>query len=474
MPVGDTAAAVTGTLDFLDNAVDSMTGTIMLKAEFANKDSRLWPGGLVRVQLALSVDKNALVVPSGAVVTGQQGSYVYVVHSDTAHMRPVTLQRQSDSIAVLTAGVKPGEQVVIDGQLRLTDGARVQVQKQASGAEGRCDMNISEPFIQRPVMTTLVMAGILVFGVVAYRSLPVSDLPAGRLPHHLGQRDPAGREPRDDGVVGGDAAGEAVLDHRRPRGDDLHQLPGQHLRSRCSSRSTATSTRPRRTCRRRSPRRIAPAAAGHPAADLPEGGPVARRRSSYYALHLGDAAAVAARRVRRDQIGAAALDGRGRGAGAGVRLAEVRRADPARSPGAGGAADRHRRGERRDRATATSTCRPASSGAPTRPTRCRPTGSCRTPRSSGRWSWPSATARPVRLRGPRPGARQRAGHQGGRAGTTATRGIVLAIQRQPGTNTVEVADARAEDDGASCRPQLPAVGRGRPRSTTARRRSASR
>jgi len=129
MPVGDTAAAVTGTLDFLDNAVDSMTGTITLKAEFANKDSRLWPGGLVRVQLALSVDKNAIVVPSGAVVTGQKGSYVYVVHSDTAHMRPVTLQRQSDSIAVLTAGVKPGEQVVVDGQLRLTDGARVHVQQ---------------------------------------------------------------------------------------------------------------------------------------------------------------------------------------------------------------------------------------------------------------------------------------------------------------------------------------------------------
>ncbi len=129
IPVGDTASAVTGTLDFLDNAVDSLTGTIALKAEFANKDSRLWPGALVRVQLDLSVDKAAIVVPSSAVVTGQQGSYVYVVHADTAHMRPVTLRRQSDSIAVLTEGVKPGEQVVVDGQLRLTDGARVQVQK---------------------------------------------------------------------------------------------------------------------------------------------------------------------------------------------------------------------------------------------------------------------------------------------------------------------------------------------------------
>ncbi len=127
IPVGDTASAVTGTLDFLDNAVDSLTGTIALKAQFANRDSRLWPGALVRVQLDLSVDRGALVVPSNAVVTGQQGSYVYVVDSGVAHIRTVTLQRQSDSIAVLTGGVKPGEQVVIDGQLRLTDGAAVQV-----------------------------------------------------------------------------------------------------------------------------------------------------------------------------------------------------------------------------------------------------------------------------------------------------------------------------------------------------------
>ena len=129
IPVGDTASAVTGTLDFLDNAVDSMTGTIALKAAFANQDGRLWPGALVRVQLDLSVDKAAIVLPSSAVVTGQRGSYVYVVDSGTAHMRPVTLLRQTDSIAVLTAGVSAGEQVVVDGQLRLTDGARVQVQK---------------------------------------------------------------------------------------------------------------------------------------------------------------------------------------------------------------------------------------------------------------------------------------------------------------------------------------------------------
>ena len=172
IPVGDTASAVTGTLDFLDNAVDSLTGTITLKAEFANKDSRLWPGGLVRVQLDLSVDKAAIVVPSSAVVTGQQGSYVYVVDRGTAHMRPVTLRRQSDSIAVLTGG----------GECGRTSGCRRPAAphrwRQGAGAEvRRCLMNLSEPFIKRPVMTTLVMSGILVFGLVAYRSLPVSDLP---------------------------------------------------------------------------------------------------------------------------------------------------------------------------------------------------------------------------------------------------------------------------------------------------------
>ena len=75
------------------------------------------------------MDKDAIVLPSSAVVTGQQGSYVYVVDSNTAHLRPVTVRRQGDSIAVLAAGVTAGEQVVVDGQLRLTDGAKVQVLK---------------------------------------------------------------------------------------------------------------------------------------------------------------------------------------------------------------------------------------------------------------------------------------------------------------------------------------------------------
>ena len=76
-------------------------------------------------------------------------------------------------------------------------------------------MNITGLFIRRPVMTTLVMAGILIFGLVAYRQLPVSDLPAVDYPTISVTREPSRREPRDHGVLGGDAAGEAVLHHRR-------------------------------------------------------------------------------------------------------------------------------------------------------------------------------------------------------------------------------------------------------------------
>ena len=87
-------------------------------------------------------------------------------------------------------------------------------------------MNVTGLFIRRPVMTTLVMAGILIFGIVAYRLLPVSDLPGGRLSDDLGEREPAGREPGDDGVLRGDAAREAVLHHPGRGGDDLLEQPG--------------------------------------------------------------------------------------------------------------------------------------------------------------------------------------------------------------------------------------------------------
>jgi multidrug efflux system membrane fusion protein len=127
-PVGDDGAPESGTLTFVDNAVDSLTGTIQLKARFANRDGRLWPGALVRVVLELATERNVLVVPVTAVVSSQRGSVVYVVDSTgVAHLRTVDVERNTDSLAVLRSGVQAGDLVVSDGQLRLTDGSRVSI-----------------------------------------------------------------------------------------------------------------------------------------------------------------------------------------------------------------------------------------------------------------------------------------------------------------------------------------------------------
>lgn len=128
VPVGGDAAAETGALTFLDNAVDTLTGTIQLKAQFANRSGALWPGALVRVVLQLETERGALVVPLTAVVNSQRGSVVYVVDSArTAHLRTVDVERSTDSLVVLRSGVAPGELVVTDGQLRLNDGAQVSI-----------------------------------------------------------------------------------------------------------------------------------------------------------------------------------------------------------------------------------------------------------------------------------------------------------------------------------------------------------
>jgi multidrug efflux system membrane fusion protein len=117
-----------GAVTFIDNAVDPTTGTIKLKATFPNRNRALWPGLFVQVQLTLKTDPAALVVPAVAVQTGQQGPFVYVVKADrTVEVRPVRLDRQVGNDAVIAQGLAAGEQVVTDGQLRLTPGARVTV-----------------------------------------------------------------------------------------------------------------------------------------------------------------------------------------------------------------------------------------------------------------------------------------------------------------------------------------------------------
>src|SRR2546425_313110 len=117
-----------GVLTFVDNAVDTTTGTVLLKAEFANQVGVLWPGEFLNVRLQLYVEEKAVVVPAQAVMTGQQGTYVFVLNQDgTARSQPVTVERDAGSYIVIAQGVAPGDEVVTDGQLRLVPGAPVEV-----------------------------------------------------------------------------------------------------------------------------------------------------------------------------------------------------------------------------------------------------------------------------------------------------------------------------------------------------------
>jgi multidrug efflux system membrane fusion protein len=120
--------AAAGVLTFVDNAVDSTTGTIRLKATFANKDEALWPGQFVDVVLTLGEREDAIVAPAEAVQRGQNGDYVFVVKADqTVESRPVTVSRTDAREAVIDKGLTAGETVVTDGQLRLQQGSKVQI-----------------------------------------------------------------------------------------------------------------------------------------------------------------------------------------------------------------------------------------------------------------------------------------------------------------------------------------------------------
>ncbi len=126
-PVGGGAASE-GTLGFVDNAVDTTTGTILLKGTFPNTAGALWPGEFVNVRLRLYVDENALTVPRRAVVSGQEGSYVFVIRPDsTAETKPVSVDRMTEEIAIVSGEIESGDRVVVDGQLRLRQGSKVQV-----------------------------------------------------------------------------------------------------------------------------------------------------------------------------------------------------------------------------------------------------------------------------------------------------------------------------------------------------------
>lgn len=120
-----------GTLSFIDNAVDRTTGTIKLKGTYANANRRLWPGQFVRVVLTLSNQSDAVVIPSQAVQTGQDGQHVFVLKPDSAvELRSVVVSRTLGAEAVIEKGLQPGEKVVTDGQFLLGPGTKVQVKKE--------------------------------------------------------------------------------------------------------------------------------------------------------------------------------------------------------------------------------------------------------------------------------------------------------------------------------------------------------
>jgi len=135
---GDKNPAV-GNLAFIDNVVDTATGTVKLKGSFDNRDKRLWPGQFVHVVLTLTVQNNAVVVPTEAVQTGQQGQFVFVVRDDlTAEVRPVVVSRTSGGESVIEKGLTPDEKVVTDGQIRLMPGAKMVIKDGQGGkSEGQ-------------------------------------------------------------------------------------------------------------------------------------------------------------------------------------------------------------------------------------------------------------------------------------------------------------------------------------------------
>ena len=118
-----------GKLSLIDNTIDQTTGTIHLKAAFPNQDERLWPGEFVNVRVVLLVRRGVATVPAQTVQAGPNGDFAYTIsENNTVERRPVEVTAVQDGVAVVGKGLRPGEHVVVTGQYRLTDGARVKLQ----------------------------------------------------------------------------------------------------------------------------------------------------------------------------------------------------------------------------------------------------------------------------------------------------------------------------------------------------------
>ena len=130
----NTTQLATGKLTLIDNTIDQTTGTIHLKATFANAEERLWPGEFVNMRVILNMRKDVPTVPAQTVQEGPNGHYAYVIRKDdTVERRPVEVAALQGGLAVIAKGLSPGEKVVVDGQYRLTDGARVRPLAESAG-----------------------------------------------------------------------------------------------------------------------------------------------------------------------------------------------------------------------------------------------------------------------------------------------------------------------------------------------------
>jgi multidrug efflux system membrane fusion protein len=131
-------APVVGELSFINNTVDTTTGTVLLKALFQNDDETLWPGQFVDVAVTLAVQRDAVLVPAEALQVGQEGQYVFVVAADdSAEVRSVVPGERIGPEIVVTRGLTPGERVVTDGQIRLAPGLKVQIKDGATPGAAR-------------------------------------------------------------------------------------------------------------------------------------------------------------------------------------------------------------------------------------------------------------------------------------------------------------------------------------------------
>jgi multidrug efflux system membrane fusion protein len=124
-----------GMLSFIDNAVDSLTGTVTAKAQFGNGGNQLWPGEYVRLTVRLAVEPNTIAIPTRAIVAGQKGASVFVVEKgDAVALRSIQPGRPVGDLTTIVQGVKIGERVVVNGQSRLTNGSKIDIRSAITNA----------------------------------------------------------------------------------------------------------------------------------------------------------------------------------------------------------------------------------------------------------------------------------------------------------------------------------------------------